>query len=157
MKSVLIGLYRKSGIISNIIKFFSRGNYSHVAIQVNGVVYESKEFHSVRKLTDWCINTATVDIYEILITEEQEKELIIFLEKQLGKPYDYMMVLGFLFFTTREKRKSRRRWFCSEFVFAALEKIGIKLFNNIEPWKISPVMLSYSPLLKFKYQINKSK
>lgn len=150
MKIVKIGFYKKNGFVANIIKFLTRGQYSHVAIEVNNTFYEAKEFSLVRKYVTWTKNSSQIDIYELEITDDQERRLVNFLEKQIGKKYDYLMVLGFLFYVTREKRKSRGKWFCTELIFAALEKVGVKLLNNIEPWKVSPATLSYSTLLKYK-------
>jgi len=49
-------------------------------------------------------------------------------------------------FITRqqETRKSSNKWFCSELIYASLLKAGIVVLERIEPWEVSPVLLSYS-------------
>jgi hypothetical protein len=39
-------------------------------------------------------------------------------------------------------------WFCSELVYAAFQKAGIKLLNVDEAWKVSPALLAMSPYLR---------
>lgn len=70
-----------------------------------------------------------------------------FLLDELDKSYDYGSVLRFV---SREQaaRRDSGKWFCSELVFAALQKGGLNLLSRIEPWAVSPGLLAYSPYLK---------
>ena len=152
-----IALYRGNSFVSRLIRFFSRDIYSHAAIRVDDAVFEAKEFKGVIKSTDWNIKNEEVDIFLLKqeISNEKLQDLKNFLDKQVGKPYDYLMVLGFILYTSREGRKNSGKWFCSELIFAALEKIGIKLLNYLQPWKVHPSMICYSNLITFSHTIKK--
>jgi uncharacterized protein YycO len=144
----LIRLYKnQNGLISSAIRWQTRGIYSHSAIIVDGVLYEASEFKGVHNKIADKRNDRYFDDYQIILSEQQEEDLIRFLDRQLGKPYDYTMVLRFIT-RQQEDRKSVGKWFCSELVFAAVQKVGVNLLNNVEPWEISPVLLSFSPLLQ---------
>jgi uncharacterized protein YycO len=89
-----------------------------------------------------------VEVYEIVgLTDEQRARIETFLVAQIGKPYDYLAILGFMF---RKPLQKPSRWFCSELVFAACQAAGIKLLARIPPWKVSPDLLAISPLLLVK-------
>jgi uncharacterized protein YycO len=144
----LIRLYKnQNGLISSAIRWQTRGIYSHSAIIVDGVLYEASEFKGVHNKIAEKRNDRYFDDYQIVLTEKQEEDIAKFLDRQLGKPYDYTMVLRFIT-RQQEDRKSVGKWFCSELVFAAVQKVGVNLLNNAEPWEISPVLLSFSPLLQ---------
>lgn len=154
-----VALFRNQSFVSRAIKFVTRSPYSHAAIILDdGTVIEAKEFHGVRQvnsLTELLNKKSIVDIFDFDATEDQKQIITNFLLKQVGKKYDYWMVFGFIWHATRESRKSSGRWFCSELVFAALEKAGILLLNNVEPWMVAPSLISYSNILKprFTFQL----
>lgn len=156
-----IALYKGTSTVSKSILFFSRGGYSHAAIVLNdGSVIEAKEFHGVQKrksITDAIPPKYIIDIYELPTTPEQDEAVKNFLEKQLGKGYDYWSVIGFVVYASKEARKSYGRWFCSELVFATMEKIGIQLLERVGAWKVSPTILSYNTAMKFVERINYTK
>jgi uncharacterized protein YycO len=141
-----IGLYRHTGLIPCAIKWQTRSEYSHGAILFSDGVLIEATWPKVQRV----VNPAPdhkVDWFEIAgLTEDQERTIRCFCESQVGKPYDLTMVVRFV--TRRqESRKSTGKWFCSELVFAACQKAGIDLLSRIEPWAVSPELLSLSPLL----------
>lgn len=149
---VSINFYKPSGIIDKLICLISRGNYCHVNVTVNGVTYEAKPFIKVRKfvLNKRNKTIRTIDSFKLIKTELyhfQEIELVEYLEKQLDKKYDYLGLLGFIFYINFRSNNSNRL-FCSELVFEAFKHIGILLLDRVKGYKISPVILSYSPLFK---------
>lgn len=138
-----------------LIKFASRGAYSHCSIVFDDAVYEARPFVGVRKASNLASvedKERVIDIYEVETTNAQELVIREFLDRQIGKKYDYWMAVGFVLYTSRESRKSSGKWFCSELLFCALEKGGIRILDRVEPWKISPSMASYSLLLKYKHR-----
>lgn len=137
-----IALFKNKSIISSLIKWQTRSEYSHAAIIVDDKLIESIEFEGVRVKNELNVKkNCFVDIYEIDVTEEQKRVIIDFLANQIGKKYDYTMVIRFIT-RQQESRKSSNKWFCSELVFAAFAKAGIVLLNNVEPWEVSPALLS---------------
>ena len=143
-----IALYKSNGFFYNFIKFFTKGEYTHAGIFLNdGRLAEVKPFHKVSIEPDIFFDNKSgtvVELYDVEMTPEQETVVMDFITRQLGKPYDYWTILGFVFYKTKEGRKSYGKWFCSELVFAAFEKAGINLLERANAWNVSPVMISYS-------------
>jgi uncharacterized protein YycO len=138
-------LFKGRGIISWSIRWFTRSQYSHAAIQVqSGQIFEAWQGAGVRVTTlrSW----KDVDVFEVDVTLEQRQKIHEFLEGELGCGYDYWGIWGFV---SRQPRRSNKKWFCSELVAAAFEEAGISLLGNNTPsWAVSPAMLATSPLLK---------
>lgn len=152
-------LLENNKFLSRLIRWQTRSAHSHSAIYIDGKVYEAvwpkvRVLSLAEFLEDY--NQSFINVYvpcypfsnrHYQLSNEKKEKLAAFLNKQLGKKYDLTMVLRFL--TRRqESRKSRNQWFCSELVAAAFEKAGFSLLSRIEPWEVSPKMLSISPLLK---------
>lgn len=147
-----VAFYLGNGFISKSIEFFTRSPYSHVAIlwedgsvfeawPIKGVVH-SKSLGSLHKKTE-------IDIFEVKTTPEQDQVILKFLNDQLGKGYDYLGFLGFVFNWTGERKK----WFCSELVFEAFKIAGIFLLERLKAFKVYPALLSYSNKMKFLERI----
>jgi len=147
-----IALYKGTGWLSKAILFMSRGGYSHAAMVLNnGSIIEAFAPGGVRTRTgvgDGIYANTYVDVFDVNTSVEQDIIIQEFLEKQIGKGYDYLAILGFVFHTTHEGRIQYGRWICSELVFAAFQKAGINLLERVECWKVSPTILSYSPFLR---------
>jgi len=148
-------LFKNESFLGKIIRFFTRGKYSHAAVRLDsGEIYEAVTKEGVRKLMGikYIEGKNKIDVYTLNVPLNKINELNMrdFLDKQIGKKYDYWMVLGFVIKSTRQGRKSRNRWYCSELCAAALEKAGIQLLIT-QPWKISPEMISYSPMISPRY------
>ena len=143
-------LFKNHGIIPDLIRFFSRGKYNHAAILTStGIVYEAitsgvRKTPLSNKIFECNKNNTYIDYFKLKkdLPPYEELQIIDFLEKQLGKPYDFMMVAGFVSHSTSQGRKSYGKWFCSELVCAAIGEI--KKILNTDYWKISPEMISYS-------------
>jgi uncharacterized protein YycO len=157
-----IALYQGTGWISKAIMWISRGGYSHVAMLLNDDTLIEAWAGGVRhrkNLKDKMDTDTLVDVFEVPTTPEQDIIIQSFLEKQIGKGYDYLAIVGFILHTTHEGRIQYGKWICSELVFAAFQKVKINLLDRVECWKVSPTILSYSTLLKNgqRHIIKKSK
>lgn len=148
-----IVLYKSPGFISKLIKWQTRSCYSHAALWLvsREVLWESQYGKGVI-FTNSPTFSCEVDVFSIVGDCDYSK-VIKFVEAQEGKKYDYTSVLRFIS-RRQESRKSRGKWFCSELVFAALEKGGLKLFSRCEPWEVSPGLLSMSPFLVYEKTLN---
>lgn len=145
-----IALHQGKGTVSSLIKWQSRGKYSHASLLFSdGTQIEAREGKGVRHLPHLTGGTPheKIDLFEVAITQEQEEQVRWYATEQLGKDYDWTMVLRFIS-RRQATRKSKGKWFCSELVFAAFQSAGVELFARTEPWEVSPSMLSKSPLLK---------
>ena len=149
---IRIAQYRGTSIASRIIKFVTRGKYSHTAIMIeDNVIIEawqgSNEVRIIRGLSDGHKAGTKADIYEIPCTEAQEEAICAYLMSQVGMKYDYFGLISFYFNKSKYNRESR--WFCSELFASACNRSGVQLLNNVEPWQVSPTMVTRSPLPKF--------
>lgn len=147
-----IVLFKSKGIIGTLIRWQSRGQFSHAALLAEtGEVFESREFIGVRKLPSLRDAIQKGDVVEVFdipsMTYAQKMHVIRFCESHLGKKYDYVSVLRFVS-RRKESRASRSKWFCSELVFDALKDAGVLLFAETHGWEVSPDLLRRSPLVK---------
>ena len=73
-----------------------------------------------------------------------EAAVVAFLERTVGKGYDW---LGLVRFALRIDRDKAGRWFCSELVHAALAAGGVTLLARVVPYQVSPGDVYRSPKL----------
>lgn len=146
-----IALYRGTSLISKLIRWQTRGEYSHAAvILLDSTAIEAwhkpGQVRRQQSLSQGHTPGTAVDIFDVELEPRQEFACEDFLRRQLGAPYDFMAIARFL---TKRDADSQEKWFCSELVFAAYEFAGVELLQNITANRVHPSMLSYSPLLKF--------
>lgn len=134
---------RGKGLLAALVRWQTWGKYSHVAIEIGGRVYEAVPFKGVRRTATyvWRQRNQADEFFIPGLRPEYEVGIENFLVGQLGKSYDWLGVLRFI---PRWKSAQNNRWFCSELIAEAL---GIAL-KRISPVKVSPSMLSYSPLFE---------
>lgn len=144
----MIALYKGRSWISRIIRWRTWSPYSHAAwLCRDGTVIEAWPggVQWVSGLLAQHKEQTTVEVYEIVgLTEEQRTRIETFLVAQIGKPYDYLAILGFML---RKPLQEPSRWFCSELVFSACQSAGVNLLARIPSWKVSPDLLALSPIL----------
>lgn len=152
MYMILICLHRPLDWIDKLICFFCRGIYCHVNVKINDIVYDCRPFKGVRRLKVIDDKKGKiVDLYEIPhFPKSHEREIIKFLESQVGKNYDWVALLGFILYINEEERN---RYTCSQLTFAAFKSAGIHLLERVDDYKVSPTMISYSDKLKFQETI----
>lgn len=146
-------LYKSPGFISQLIRWQTRSVYSHASLWFvsRNLLCESQYGKGVI-LVDNPAFTCEVDVFRISGDFDYAK-ILEFIEAQKGKKYDYSSVCRFIS-RRQESRKSKGKWFCSELVFAALQKGGLKLLERCEPWEVSPGLLSMSPFLVYEKTLN---
>jgi len=149
---MLVALHRGEGWIARAIRWQTRSVYSHASIVLedSGSVIEAREFQGVRRISwkEVMASGERMDLFRVKgLTPEAEAVVLQFLWEQMGKPYDYTMVARFIS-RRQAAREESGKWFCSELVFAALAKAGVKLLERIEPWAVSPGVLRLSTRLE---------
>lgn len=137
----------QKSIISKLIRWQTRGQYSHAALLTSdGSIIESMEGIGVRSRSSITEGAEgdSYDVFTVQTTENQDKIIEMFAGHQIGKKYDYLGILRFL---TREPNYNQKnRYFCSELVFDAFGYAGIDLFKDMQGWEVSPALLSHTPL-----------
>ena len=124
MTKVKIHFYRGTHLISYLIRLRTFSEFSHVSIQIDDKIYESKEWEGVvctvpRKSPP----ASLVKTFEFNIPK---KDLIAWekwLKSQLDHKYDYMSIL--LFAGLPRKYHPDGKWICSEYAAWFCAKVKI--------------------------------
>lgn len=162
----LLAFHQGAGLISTLIKWQTRGEYSHASILVPindpatltaGYRFiESREGIGVRSLP--CLEPAKgdkfIDLFEIDCDLPNLKHGTDWLFNQVDKKYDYGSVLRFVS-RRQQSRTGSGKWFCSELAYAFVAECGLDLFRATEPWEVHPSFLSRSPFLKRLVRIDR--
>ncbi|MBL4781776.1 MAG: hypothetical protein JKX92_05995 [Porticoccaceae bacterium] len=148
--TVKIAQYKGKSLTSRLIKFITRGQYSHTSIILgSGRIVEawqgSNSVRVIRTLSDGHKPGTPVDIYSVRMSSEQERLFTEYVEAQIGKKYDYWGIVGFLL--RRDLQRSENS-FCSEIFAAGCEFAKVGLLNNLLPSQTSPSMITRSPITK---------
>lgn len=135
--------HRSNTIIGKLIRFTSGGIYNHVSIGINGYIYEARMDRGVTRVRCDKDHNAINCIH---LWDLDEQKISEFLDLQVGKRYDWMGVISFIWIFIKQ---GVEKWFCSELGMVSLMKgMGLKEYNQRQ----SPIDFYY--LLKI---INKSK
>jgi uncharacterized protein YycO len=122
-------------LLGFLIRLFSFGRFNHVSIRLGNYVYEATiKGGVIRTLyTKW--NSETVVFSKkIEITQEEYQRAYIWLNKQVGKGYDVLGIVSFLFFFLPPRKGY---FYCSEYAICALAKAKDRT-DSIQNQKVSP-------------------
>lgn len=134
-----------------LIRIATMSRFSHVAIEVNNKLYETRLSTGVHRPTS--IDNVT-DVIELDDLDDEAIEA--FLEAQVGKKYDSKAICSFMFSRIWE---DLNKWFCSELGAMAIKVGGYKgIPNNLS--KVSPedlykIITKYSSVFGHTYKITK--
>ncbi len=119
--------YRKKGIIPTLIRWFSKGKWSHVIVEVNGNHYEAIGGR-VMGINGVVAGPSPFSYHRGLYTVGEHKVVEVetkwikqtedFLKSQVGANYD---ILGFLSFGLRWIQGKAAAYYCSELGLKAYE------------------------------------
>ena len=137
---------RGGDLASSAIGWFSAGHLSHVdAILADGGLLGARSDSIGGKppgvqirppgYAYWPLRV----VYDIPSTAAQEQQFWTFLYQQIGKPYDKLAIMAFLF---NRNWRDGDAWFCSELQARALECAGILKPSLLPANKVTPVMLA---------------
>jgi uncharacterized protein YycO len=134
MKQITLQYATTGSFVSHAVRFMTWSEWSHVdyvlpdgrllGAQGDGVKIRPPDYE---KFTSRCIQT-----FEC--TEEQYVIFTDFLYSQLGKPYDWTAIVGFVM---RREWAADDSWFCSELIAAAIMLAKI-LKINVDRNRVSP-------------------
>lgn len=146
-----IFLFKGTSFISRLIRFQTRSEYSHAAVELdNKSVVEAWKKGVTISNRYWEHHKPYTEISVFDVEAEYNKNAVeSFLKHQVGHAYDYLSVLRFV---TRRKVRADDKWFCSELVAAAFHAGGLELLKG-PPSLLSPRDIYLSPFLKFSETI----
>jgi uncharacterized protein YycO len=145
MPSITIRFVATTGFVAWAIRRVTWGVVNHVELVLDdGRVLGAYTGEGISVHPYWEANKEYR--YSIPCSQSQHDAIMAYAYSQLGKPYDFLDILGFLFH--RDWRRENR-WTCAEFVTACFEIGGMPLLNaplNVVN-RISPRDLFLSPML----------
>lgn len=147
----MIALYKGIGAISRTIRWFNWGPYSHASwIRRDESCIEAWHRGGVRHTGHWALDHqfgTALDFFVIDgLTSGEEEGIEEFLLSQVGKGYDFRGITRFVSRLPPQRDMDQvQRWFCSVLVFAAVARVRRPLLARVEPHKVHPTLLSYSP------------
>ena len=149
---IRIAQYKGKSFASKVIKFVTRGQYSHTAIMLaDDEIYEawqgSNSIRVIRSLSDGHSQGTPVDIYELPCTSIQEAVFYAYVLSRVGDKYSWKGLVSFYF--NQSKKPFFEELFCSMYLAEACERAEIKLVQNAKPWQVSPTMVTRSPLPRY--------
>lgn len=108
---------------------------------------------SVRHVPHWCDGHTPGTVLHLLawpaLIGLQRERFETFLLAQVGKPYDFRGLTGFMTRPDGERLASREKWFCSELIHGASVEIAQPLLARVPSHKVPPCDLEKSPQLVF--------
>lgn len=136
---VRIRLFHSAGFYSRVIQCRTWSEWNHVAFVMEdggmlgalsqGVCIQYKDDDAIYT-QDFVVNVPQFDW--------------VWLNAQIGKPYDWSAIYGMAF---NRDWHSENSWFCSELVAAAFEQSGYPLLRIGQENRVTPRDISISPLL----------
>lgn len=126
---VTYNFHKTNTLIGYLIRIFTKSEFNHVSVTVDGYTYEADILQGV-----WVVpkekNIGIIKSVEI--KKVNDCEVIYFINEQLGKKYDLLGVLSFIW---RFLPNRIGRWYCSELAMVSLCKgLGVEEFNQ----KVTP-------------------
>jgi len=122
-------------LLGFLIRLFSFGRFNHVSIRLGNYVYEATARRGVIRTlyTKWDDRTMVFS-KKIELTPDEYQRAFIWLNQQIGKKYDFIGILSFIFFFLPPRKGW---WYCSEYAICALAKAKGKT-KQIQNQKVSP-------------------
>jgi uncharacterized protein YycO len=124
---------KSNDIGGRLIRLFLFSQWNHAAIEVGGGVYESMARGGVRVTPAPGYGSRWHRAESIELAVPDEMALQAFLNRQVGKPYDWRALFALPF---RKDWHEPNKWFCSELVAAALEQGGRSL--RVKSSRVTP-------------------
>lgn len=139
MKSGDIIFVRGHSPISSAIKYFDRGEFSHVCMAVSSTHIIEAEYGMKSSIVPY--HYKDVKIISLQLDSDKIEQLVKAAIELTGKRYDYIQILGYVF---SEKWGSPNKLICSELVYELLKVIGIDAGSRfIEPNELYTLLCKY--------------
>ena len=124
---------------SALLRIGLMSDWSHVAIEIDNIVYDATPIHGVSK---WSVDEFVKKYQKcnfIAIEISNDLSTKCFLENQLGKKYDWSAIFAFPF---RASWNVPDKWFCSELAASALLHGGFMV--KLPTHRVTPRDLWYA-------------
>lgn len=127
---------RGNSPVSWLISFLTWSRWSHVGvITPTGTVIDA-HFPRVREVSQRKFKSTARKTAVVEFDHPDPDALFVWLRSQIGKPYDWRALFGFML--RREEWNRPRAWFCSELVAGGFQATGGALFRSTRVGRITP-------------------
>lgn len=130
-------LFTDTNLIGSfIIRKFTRSNWSHVAIEHNGMVIESVTHGGVRMIPLAEFERKYPRLFKMHLPTTANAKIFDKIKTQIGKKYDWTAIFAFGFNRDWQENDS---WFCSELIMNGILEAGYTVLNpSVEVSRITP-------------------
>lgn len=143
---------RRNSLMSHAVRLMTASKYSHCEVEIDGMCYSAKAFKGVYKqpVRELFENEDVIETWTFANPSFwRVANLRDWLDKQVGKKYDYLpaLALGFL---RKNWANNEDKWFCSELIDAGFKRVGMPLTNkDYMPYRLTPNDLRPSNRLRY--------
>lgn len=132
---IKIHFCKGTGILAQLLRMMLMSKYNHVAIEVNGVVYESLWGSGVTRKAPSRFHAGWKSVVTVETSVVNASRVYRFLDNQLGKPYDWRAICAMPFRGSWQKRNA---WFCSELAYEAFLVGGGFIPDRLPAHRVTP-------------------
>jgi Orthopoxvirus protein of unknown function (DUF830). len=140
-----IVLYKGNGIVSKLVKFFTKSEYTHVSMLISSNHIIEANWYKKSNIVRFEYDENTIEVYRIKGGLDYTKQIAIIQHSYdfLNKKYDYKQIFWYIyeyFFGKKNKNifNSNQRLICSELVDKAYLSIGIDLVDFRKDGNVTP-------------------
>ncbi|MEH7117223.1 YiiX/YebB-like N1pC/P60 family cysteine hydrolase [Neobacillus vireti] len=131
---------RGRSVISDLIRHFDEGEFSHVCIALSDTHIIEAEWNTKSVITPF--HYKDYEVIDLKLTEDQKDKLIKKAIQLTGRYYDFPQLLNYVF--KEDKWGSPKNLICSEMAYLLLKEVGIDVGNsNITPNQLYKVLGFY--------------
>lgn len=133
-----------TGLVSRMIRFVTKGKWSHCAIFLNEDTILETEWSTkcrIININDTDYLEKEHEIVNVQLNEEQENLLKVISYMSLGKKYDFWLIFKLFIksvFGLKVNKNSYEKLVCSELVGYVLLSLGIFTYNETHVANTSP-------------------
>jgi uncharacterized protein YycO len=115
---------------TNLITFFDKGRFSHVAIAVSDTHVVEAQWGTKVRIIPFYYGQDEYAVVDLGLTQEEREKVSDIALTMTGKWYDYPQLFGYAFKKILGKKNGRNifnnpnNWICSELVYYMLVSIG---------------------------------
>ncbi|MGE7305896.1 YiiX/YebB-like N1pC/P60 family cysteine hydrolase [Priestia megaterium] len=124
MKAGDIVFVKGDTFISKTVRFFDKGDFSHVAMALSSSHIIEAQYNSRVRIKP--LDYENIEVFEMNMNISQRHTLLQNAVNSTGKWYDYLQIIGFILAPNR-RVGSPKQFICSELVHALLEGVGIEV------------------------------
>ncbi|MGG4438297.1 YiiX/YebB-like N1pC/P60 family cysteine hydrolase [Priestia megaterium] len=124
MKAGDIVFVKGDTFISRTVRFFDKGDFSHVAMALSSSHIIEAQYNSRVRIKP--LDYENIEVFEMNMNISQRHTLLQNAVNSTGKWYDYLQIIGFILAPNR-RVGSPKQFICSELVHALLEGVGIEV------------------------------